>query len=111
MDTAVVFCTFERAESMFGRMVGLLGRSSLPRGQGLLISPCNQIHTFFMKFTIDVVFLDSSDRVVKLCQNLKPWRLTPIVWKAKAVLELGQGGAEGLQVGRQLKIIDEKIYL
>jgi uncharacterized protein len=112
MNNTVVVCQLQRAESMFSRMVGLLGRSSLPQGHGLLISPCNQVHTFFMKFAIDVVFLDSSNCVVKLCPNLKPWRLTPIVWKAKAVLELPQGEASGLRVGCQLQVIDDtvKIY-
>ena len=101
----------QRAESMFSRIVGLLGRSSLPQGHGLLISPCNQVHTFFMKFAIDVIFLDSSNCVVKLCPNLKPWRLTPIVWKAKAVLEVPQGEAEGLQVGYQLIIVNDTVKI
>lgn len=85
-------------------MVGLLGKNSIPPGYGLLISPCNQIHTFFMKFTIDVVFLDRTNRIVKLCPQFKPWRITPLIWRAKTVLEMNAGGAEGLQVGDQLQI-------
>ncbi len=105
----MIVSQLKRADSMFSRMVGLLGSSSLPQGHGLLISPCNQVHTFFMKFAIDIVFLDGSQRIVKISSNLKPWRLSPIVWQAKAVLELGQGESDGLQVGHQLHIMDNKV--
>ncbi len=109
MNSKVVVSQLKRADSMFSRMVGLLGSSSLPRGHGLLISPCNQVHTFFMRFAIDVIFLDSSQRIVKISSNLKPWRLSPIVWKAKSVLELGQGEADGLQIGHQLHFMENKV--
>jgi uncharacterized membrane protein (UPF0127 family) len=77
------------ASKFFQRAKGLIGRSSLPRGEGLLIERCNAIHTFFMKFPIDAVFLDRHGRVVRIVRAIRPWRL--IVWggwRAKKVLEV-----------------------
>ena len=79
----------EVARTLWARIRGLIGRRGLPAGEGLLILRCNAIHTFFMSFPIDAVFLDASDRVVKVVRGIKPWR--PLVWggwRAKKVLEL-----------------------
>ncbi len=76
------------AETGFERMKGLIGRRSLPSGEGLLIPHCNAIHTFFMRMTIDAVFLDKDDRVVRVVRNIPPWR--PWIWggwRARKVLE------------------------
>jgi uncharacterized protein len=79
------------AASLPTRIKGLLGRDSLPTGEGLLIRPCKGIHTFFMKFPIDVVFLDKSNRILKSFSRLPPNRITPIYLKAHSVLELPAG--------------------
>lgn len=79
------------ADSSGARMKGLLGRSSLLPGEGLLITHCNSIHMFFMKFSIDVVFMDHNNIVVGLVQNIPPFALSPIFWKAKKALELPAG--------------------
>jgi uncharacterized protein len=100
-----------RAETFFSRGIGLLGRGGLPEGEGLLIKPCYQVHTMFMRFTIDVVFLDKSDCVIEICRGLRPWRISPIVWKAKSVLEMGNGGADRIQIGDQLKITNNSVLL
>ena len=60
------------------RAKGLIGTQSLPDGEGMLILHCNAVHTFFMRFPIDVTFLDRQDRVVKVVRGVKPWR--PFVW-------------------------------
>lgn len=88
------------------RNKGLLGRDSLPAGQGLWITPCEAIHMFFMRFAIDAVFLDKQKRVVKIAANLKPWRLSGSL-RAKSVLELPAGTAErsSTQVGDQLEFV------
>jgi uncharacterized membrane protein (UPF0127 family) len=83
------------ASSLPARIRGLLGRSSLPAGQGLLIKPCKGIHTFFMKFSIDVVLLDKGNRVVALHPSLPPNRMTRIYLKAHSVLELPSGTLGG----------------
>ncbi len=80
------------AESFFDRLVGLMFRSSPPhQSQGLLIDPCNSIHTFFMRYALDVVFLNSENKVVKIIRDLRPWRITWLYWRAVKTLELRAG--------------------
>lgn len=76
------------ADSIFTRMKGLLGRDSLPEGNGLWLKPCNGVHTFGMKFSIDVVMLDKENRVIEIKKDLKPNRITTINFGAATVLEL-----------------------
>ena len=89
------------ANTMISRMVGLLSTKSLTDGEGLWIEPCNSIHTWFMRFTIDAVFLDKQGSVVKLKARMKPWKMTLISRKARGVLELPAGTIErtGTQMG------------
>ena len=78
----------EVAERFAERLRGLIGRKGLERGKGMLIVRCNCIHTFFMRFPIDVTFLDRQGSVVKTVRNIRPWR--PWVWggwRARSVLE------------------------
>ena len=88
------------AETPFARLRGLLGRSGLSSGEGLLLRPAGSIHTAFMRFTIDAVFLDAADRVVKVASTLRPWR-TAACRGARSVLELPAGEAtrRGLRPG------------
>ena len=85
------------------RMRGLLGRGALPPDEGILLRPAGSIHTFFMRFPIDVVFLDREQVVVGIESDLAPWR-TAGRKGAKAVLELSSGEAarRGLAVGDAL---------
>lgn len=76
------------ARTLFERIRGLIGTKSLPEGEGMLILRCNSIHTFFMSFPIDAVFLDRDGNVVKTVRNIRPWRF--FVWggfRAVKVLE------------------------
>ena len=84
-------------------MRGLLGRSSFPAGEGLLLRPAASVHTAFMRFPIDVVFLDSTDRVLKVVGSLPPWRMAACRG-ARAVLELpaGEASSRGLAAGMSL---------
>ena len=86
------------ARSYWLRLVGLLGRSSLEPGEALLIEPCNSVHTFFMRFTIDVVYLDKSHRVVKAVSALRPFRMSMGAKGAHAVIELPSGTIAGTQL-------------
>lgn len=81
----------EVASTVVRRAVGLLGRHGLPPGHGLLLRPCSGIHTCFMRFPIDAVFLDSKGRVVRVVEGLPPFRFVPYVRGAAAVLELPAG--------------------
>src|SRR5436305_6148384 len=95
------------ADTALARMKGLLGRSELPEGEGILLRPASSVHTGFMRFPIDVVFLDADDCVVKIASSLKPWKAAA-ARKAKAAIELPAGEAErrGLSVGDQLYVGD-----
>jgi uncharacterized protein len=86
-------------------MRGLLGRSDLPRGEGVLLRPASSVHTWFMRFPIDVVFLDRELRVVKVVPQLAPWRVAS-GRGARAVLELAAGECErrGLRPGDRLVV-------
>jgi uncharacterized membrane protein (UPF0127 family) len=92
---------------MLARMRGLLGRRSLPAGEGLLIRPAPSVHTFFMRFPIDVVFLSRSGDVLKVCADVGPWRARSCRG-AYAVLELAAGEAErgGVVTGDNIEIED-----
>ncbi len=79
------------AQDLKSRHVGLLNRGSMGVDEGLLIKPCNSIHTFFMKFGIDVVFLSRQGMVVKIAKNIKPFRLESCHIKGYMTLELTGG--------------------
>jgi hypothetical protein len=79
------------AKNILSRMKGLLGRSSLPTGEGLWIIPCKGIHTFCMKFPIDVIFLDRDNTVVALLHDFPPNRISRIYAKVASVIELTAG--------------------
>jgi uncharacterized membrane protein (UPF0127 family) len=85
-------CSATVADNPLTRLRGLLGRASLPAGEGLLIRPAPSIHTFFMRFAIDAVFLDADFRVLAVERSLRPGRLAGRRG-ARAVLELGAGDA------------------
>jgi len=93
------------AVSPFTRMRGLLGRSSLPSGEGILLRPASSVHTGFMRFAIDVVFLDRELNVVRVVERLAPWRAAA-GRKAHAVLELpaGECARRGLREGDRLEL-------
>lgn len=95
------------ADTSRTRNVGLLRHKSLPDGQGLWIVPCEGVHTFFMRFPIDVVYLDRSKRVVKVRTNLVPWRIS-LCLRAHSVLELPAGKAAdtGTAPGDQLEFLE-----
>jgi uncharacterized protein len=78
------------AETHWSRFRGLMcsDAGSFPAGQGLWIVPCRGVHTFAMRFPIDVVYLDGDKIVIHLEENLKPWRLAPVRLRAASVLEL-----------------------
>ena len=78
------------AVSFWARAKGLLGKVALQEGEGLIISPCSAVHTFFMRYPIDILFLDAQNRVLK-AQTLAPWRISAWVPGAARVLELPSG--------------------
>jgi len=94
------------ATSLGMRLKGLLGRSSLAANQALVLKPCSSIHTFFMRFTIDVLFLDKNMQIIRILQNIPPNRLSPIVWGSKLTIELPASRASqtNTQVGDRIEV-------
>jgi uncharacterized protein len=88
------------------RLRGLLGRRGLSPGEGLWLEPCSSIHMFFMRFAIDVLFVDPGGTVVKRCVEIRPWRVAAGGLAARAALELPVGVVERseTQVGDRLAI-------
>jgi uncharacterized membrane protein (UPF0127 family) len=86
-------------------MRGLIGREGLPAGEGLLVSPAPAIHTAFMRFPIDALFLDGNMRVVDIVERLRPWRVAS-KRRARAVLELSSGecARRGVEIGDRLEL-------
>ena len=88
-QTVLADC-LEVADHGASRRKGLLGRSGLPAGEGLWIVPCEAVHTFGMKFPIDLVYLNRNKRVKKVRSGVAPWRLSACL-AAHSVLELASG--------------------
>jgi uncharacterized membrane protein (UPF0127 family) len=95
-----------RADRMLARMRGLLGRGALAPSEGLWITPCSSIHMLFMRFPIDAVFIDEQLQVVRVHEDLRPWRLARGGRFAHSVLELPPGKAAffNIRVGDKLAI-------
>ncbi|MBP5403612.1 MAG: DUF192 domain-containing protein [Elusimicrobiaceae bacterium] len=93
----------ETAYSFWSRLKGLMGRKQLAVGEGLLLEPCPQVHTCFMYFAIDVIFLSKDNRVVAVAEDLKPWRMSSFYPSARRTLELPSGTLKGkIQIGDEL---------
>lgn len=90
---AVLARDLEIADTFFRRLRGLMFRRRLGPGHALLLSPCNSIHTCFMRFAIDVLFLDYEHRIVHIAHSVPPFRLVFPVRDAVFVLELAAGTA------------------
>lgn len=93
-----LFSKLEIASTFVNRGVGLLGRHDLEEEAALWIHSCNSIHTFFMKFSIDCVFVDKNLKILKIVENVQPWRLIFPVWGAQSVFELKSGSAKKLNL-------------
>ena len=93
------------ADSFFTRLAGLMFRKKLPAATGLLLAPCNSVHMCFMRFAIDVIYLDKDYQILKIVKNLQPWIGLSMCTKAYATLEMSAGEAErcGLEVGKKLE--------
>jgi uncharacterized protein len=104
-DGAILCERCEVPKSSFGRMRGLLGRSGLEPGAGMLIDAAPSVHMFFMRFSVDVVFLDRDRKVVGVKRELRPWRVAG-ARRAVAALELPAGAAAGVSEGDTLVLED-----
>ena len=100
----------EVAKNFWKRFLGLMGKKNLPEGQGLLLINCNNIHMCFMRFSIDVIYINKDFQIKKIVHSLKPWIGLSMCLSADSTIELAAGEAErlNLEVGQKFKIIDER---
>lgn len=94
------------ADNYLTRLKGLIGVRHLPPGDGLLITPCKDIHTHFMAMPIDVLYVDANNRVVDIDAEMKSWRFGRRRGKARFVIELPSGtvARTGCRIGDELKV-------
>ncbi len=94
------------ADTLCSRATGLLKKKNLLSGEALVITRCQSIHMFFMKFAIDAIFVDQKDRVVGLVENIKPFQLSPLFFTASYVIEVVPGTSSKTKtgVGDQLEL-------
>lgn len=99
------------ADTPRARRRGLLSESSLEPGSGMWIFPSQAIHTFWMRFAIDVVFLDRRLRVKRVYHRMPPFRLSRFVWGAQSVLELSPGvlADSGTETGDELQFLPRNL--
>ncbi|HNW39399.1 MAG TPA: DUF192 domain-containing protein [Candidatus Omnitrophota bacterium] len=96
------------AGTPFKRIKGLLGKKVFLPDQAIILAPCNSIHTFFMRFAIDVIFVDNDYKVIKVLTRFNPNRFSSICWNSSITIELPAGKlvATNTQVQDQLKLLD-----
>ena len=101
----VVALKVEKADTAWKRAKGLLGRASLDKEEGLWIEPCSMVHTFFMRFPLDLVFVDRNLRVLRVQEDLEPWWFSSWVFGSRSVLELPAGALLGsVEIGDELEL-------
>lgn len=96
----------KKADTFWSRFLGLMPCKRLPEGEGMLLTPCQSVHTFFMHFAIDVLYLDLDKQVVAVFPNVAPWRVLPFKRRCRYVLEVPAGTLQGshTDIGHHLKI-------
>ncbi len=105
---AVLATRAEVARGPWGRGVGLLGRAGLGEGEGLVLEPCNSVHTWFMRFVIDVLVLDAQGQVLDLRAEMRPWGMTWPVAGGRVVVELPAGTLARTRTERGDSVVREE---
>jgi hypothetical protein len=101
----VIASNVKITQNSLQRVKGLLGTKNFPQGEALIITHCQSIHMFFMNFPIDVIFCDGQNKAIGLCENIKPFSLSPVFFKASYAIELPSGSiaASKTQLGDQIE--------
>ena len=94
------------ADSFIRKLFGLVFSAPLKEGEGLIIDNCSSVHTFWMRYPIDILFLDSDNRIIRFFEDLKPFRVTPFIRGASKTVELKSGSVRAcsLKTGDRLKL-------
>jgi len=104
----LLFENISVADNFLKKLAGLIFKKAPDQDQGLLLEGCNSIHTFWLRFKVDVVFLDKKNIVIFLLENLRPFRFSPLVRGAARVLEVKTGMVRDKNIKIQDKLIFEK---
>lgn len=106
VQSSTLVARLELARTFFARFLGLMGRAPLPEGAALWIEPCSSIHMLFMRFPIDVVFVDAAGTVVSVASRVRPWVGMAFGKGARAAIELPAGAASqaGIAPGDRLLV-------
>lgn len=92
---AVIADKLVMKDGVLGRVWGLLGATELGAGEGIILKPCTQIHTFFMRMPIDAVFISGDLKVLYVAENMRPWRVSPLLFKSVYAVEVAAGALAG----------------
>ncbi len=97
------------ADTFLRRLKGLLGKTEISDDEALCIKPCKSVHTFFMRFPIDVIFIDRENKVINITKSLKPFKTSKYIKNAMYVIEIGAGMSEikDVRIGDKVGIILE----
>lgn len=109
-ETNAIICeNLQLANTYFKRLKGLMFTKELPAQNAMQIIPCKEIHTFFMNYSIDVLYLDSKNNIVSIDANLKPGKIGKLIKNAKSVIELPEGKTKEfyIKVGQTVVFINE----
>ena len=107
-DAVVIASKIYLASSFLKRLFGLLAFKPLKESEGLLIKNCKSIHTMWMRYCIDIVFMDKKGRVLAMYENLAPFRFSPYIREASSVLELkaGSAGRAAIKIGDTISFVE-----
>ncbi len=105
-QSKIIVPKLQKATTFWQRTRGLLGTESIGADEGLWICPCSSVHTWFMNYDIDLIFLSKDLKVVKLCQRVSPFRMTLPKWSVHSVVEVQAGTISkvNLQIGEELYV-------
>lgn len=109
VEPQTLLAVAEVADTRWNRLVGLLGRQSLAPGTALVLDPCSLVHTWFMSFAIDLVFLDRESRVVRCVSHVAPFRIAWGGWRAHTTVELPAGTLDSTPVSQGSRVRIEPI--
>ena len=96
------------ADTFLTRLRGLLGKKSLLPNQGIVIKPCNSVHTIGMRFPIDVIFIDKNNKVCHIIKNMHPGKFSTVIKEANYVIEVSEGTSSRINIGDIIEVKEFK---
>ncbi len=108
LEKELLFDSVKTADNFFIKAFGLIFRKEPKPGEGLLFYKCDSVQTFWMRFAVDVIFLDKNNKILALFTGLGPFRITPFIKGADKVLELRKGSIKnsGLEIDDRLLLVE-----